>query len=190
MRIALKWHKSLVNYFRITFLSASSGKNVQILFCGHKQGSFIWNTNLLPLNFPSFCNCLLQIWGPYLLRVYFVQHWPFHSRKLHTQLFAEIAGLHMLIVHGAIWHHSGTGLSASRQNHSCSFTYYPWCWTPGSIPEHSSGCNATVSTIQVRFLFTPKLFPSCSQRGSGYPGSWFCVRVSPIWIPSNVASGA
>lgn len=115
---------------------------------------------------------------------------PFHSRKLHTQLFAEIAGLHMLIVHGAIWHHSGTGLSASRQNHSCSFTYYPWCWTPGSIPEHSSGCNATVSTIQVRFLFTPKLFPSCSQRGSGYPGSWFCVRVSPIWIPSNVASGA
>lgn len=168
MGVPLKWRNSPVNYFRITFLSALSEKKIQILFCVHEQRSFIWNTNLLPVDFPSLCAFLLQIWDPCVLRIYFVQQWPFHSRKLCTQLFAQVAWLHMLTVHGAIWCHSGTGFSARSQK-SFPFLHIlssQWGWTPlcsGSIPGHSSGCNATVYTLQVRFLLTPKPFPSCSQ---------------------------
>lgn len=65
--IPLKGHHSPVNYFRITFLSASSEKNVWVLFCVHEWGRFIWNTNLLHVSLPS----LLQIWDPYVPRVFF-----------------------------------------------------------------------------------------------------------------------
>lgn len=192
MGVPLKWHNSPVNYFRITFLSALSEKKFQILFCVYEQGSFIWNTNLLPVDFPSLCACLLQIWDPCVLRIYFVQHWPFHSRKWCTQLFAQVAGLHMLTVHGAIWCHSGTGLSARSQNHSHSFTYYPHS---GAEPQEASqGTAVDVMPLFIHYRSDSCLpqspFPVVVRWGSRYPGGWFCVRVSPIWILSNVASGA
>lgn len=185
--IPLKWHNYPVNYFRITFLSASSEKNVQILFHGHKQRGFIWNTNLLSLNFPSFCDCLLQIWVPYVLRVYFVQHWPFHFRKWCTQLFAQVTGLHMLTVHGAIWHHSGTRLSASSQNPSHSLTYP---FHNGAEPQEASQSTAVdVKPLFIHYRSDSCLpqssFPVVVRWGSRHPGGRFCVRVSPIWISSN-----
>lgn len=195
MRIPLKLHNSLVNYFGLTFLSTSGEKKkkVQILFCRHKQGSFIWNTNLLPLNFSSFCDCLLQLWDPCVLRVCFVQHWPFHSRKWCTQLFAQVAGLHVLIVHGVIWRHSGTGLSASSQNNFHSFTYYP----SHNGAERQEATWSTAVDVMPLFMqyrsdscLPQSSFPVVARWGSRCPGGWFCVRVSPSWIPSNAASGA
>lgn len=155
MRIPPKWQNSLVNYFRITFLSASSEKK---MFCGHKQGRPIWNTNLLLLIFSSFCDCLLQIWDPCVLRAYFVQHWPFHSRKWCTQLFAWVAGLHILIVHCAIWCHSGTGLSASSQNHSYSFTHYPF-HNEAEPQETSQGTAEDVMPLFTQYSGQSLVYP-------------------------------
>lgn len=64
----------------------------------------------------------------------------------------------------------------------------------GAEPQEASQSTA----VDVMPLFLQYRSDSCLLqssfpvvvRGSGYPGSWFCVRVSPIWIPSNVASGA
>jgi len=82
-------------------LSASSEKNVRMMFCVREQGSFIWNRNLLHVSFPPLCAYLLQILVPYVPRVCFFQQWTFYSRKWCAHLFADVAGLHMLTVSGA-----------------------------------------------------------------------------------------
>lgn len=83
----------------------------------------------------------------------------FYSRERCPQLFAQVAGLPMLTVHGATGVSLGLDfLQAARILPFLHTVSSWWAWTRGGVPAHSSGHSTTLQTSHVWFSFTPKPF--------------------------------
>lgn len=192
MGVPLKWRNSPVNYFRITFLSALSEKKFRYCFvCMSREALFgtqIYYLWIFRPSVPSFCRSGIPVsWEPILFNTGLsTPENDVPSCLLRLQGFT----CWQFMVQSGVT--VGLDFLQEAKNHSHSFTYYPHS---GAEPQEASqGTAVDVMPLFIHYRSDSCLpqspFPVVVRWGSRYPGGWFCVRVSPIWILSNVASGA